>query len=58
MANVCAVRMRNADDPEYFIPHEPESEERYALELVHQVGRRSGFALCKHCGSLYRTEDR
>ena len=54
MANVCAVRMRNADDPEYFIPHEPESEERYVLE---NVGSRI-YAVCKHCGSLYRTEDR
>ena len=71
MANVCAVRTIK-DNQAYmrysfvavsdWLPHEPESEERYALVQVGGVyvegAKDKTSAVRKHCGSVYRTEDR
>jgi len=63
--NICAVRvlLERADMKVTMeqrgknLPHEPNSEQRFALEDTEFGKAHDGFAACKHCGSVYEVEE-
>lgn len=59
--NVCAARTEVVvgawKQPRLVhLPHEPKSEHRFRLDLVHQPGSMGNFAECEHCGSIYAVD--